>query len=98
MNTRRGTLTVDANVAQLIPTPKAAHAPARVCREQHRSLTARPIEILIELKPDVAKSVRRVVRVSDLNASLDRARRRVECRRDFVIGSLLPVVRAPVTR
>ncbi len=84
---------VHRHVAQLVAALEVAHAPARVRGEERRAFAAVPEEILVELQPDEPQRVGRVVRVADGHRAVDRPRRRVERRRDRVVGALLPVRR-----
>ena len=70
---------------------KSADAPARIAGKQRRAFAAVPVEILVELQPDEAKGVGRIVGVANADGAANRLRGRVERRGDGVVGALLPV-------
>jgi hypothetical protein len=67
----------------------AGHAPA--C---HGTARPRPIEILIELEPEIVEPVWAVVGVGDRRRPADALGGRIECRVDLVVRPVLPIARA----
>jgi len=85
--------TVHAYVAQIVSPLDTSHPPTRVGREKRGAFAAAVVEILIDLNPDVAKGVGRVVYIPDLNGASELRGAGVEAGGDRVVCALLPVIR-----
>ena len=73
---------------------EVARAEARVGREDERVERAVLERVLLDLEPDEAQRVGRVVRVAQRHLAVQRLRRRIERAVEIVVGALLPVLRS----
>src|SRR5204862_302277 len=80
-----------ANVLNRVSALEPATREAGVGRIDRRAAARRPIDVLVELEPEVGQRVGGVVGVVDRLAARDRVRGGIERRADGVVGALLPV-------
>src|SRR5207249_3219948 len=80
-----------ADVLNRVSALEPATREAGVGRIDRRAAARRPIDVLVELEPEVGQRVGGVVGVVDRLAARDRVRGGIERRADGVVGALLPV-------
>ena len=81
-------------VAFRMRTPPSAPRPSVAAALVHDPMTSASVqeEILVELEPEIAQRVGRMVVVGDPLLSAKGARRGIETRADHVVSPLLPIV------
>src|SRR6202048_2345494 len=84
---------VHLHIRQVVAALKSAHAPARVRGKERGSFASIPVEILVDLNPDISKGIGRIIGISDLHRPCELRRGGVERCSYRVVRSLLPVVR-----